>query len=106
VTDAALLSRQVDGTLLVVDVGITRRAFLARALDLLKAANSRLLGVTLNRISPSRSDYYAYAYQYYYYYSDDGKRRRGEPSSGPRLPWKRAPKLADKSEMSARESRK
>jgi Mrp family chromosome partitioning ATPase len=76
VTDAALLAQSVDGTLVVVDAGSTRRAFLGRAADMLKAANVRCLGVVLNRIMPSRSGYYSYAYQYYYYYSKDRQRRR------------------------------
>jgi len=72
VTDPVLLARQVDGTLVVADAGNTRRAVLARALDALRAANARLLGVALNRITPSRSD----TYQYYYYYSSDGQRKK------------------------------
>ena len=74
VTDAMLLSQNVDGTLIVVDAGSTRRAFLGRASELLRTANTRFLGVVLNRISLSRSGYYSYAYQYYY--SKDGERRK------------------------------
>jgi non-specific protein-tyrosine kinase len=74
VTDAMLLSQNVDGMLVVADAGNTRRAFLGRASELLRTANTRFLGVVLNRISPSRSGYYSYAYQYYY--SKDGERRK------------------------------
>jgi len=76
VTDPVLLARQVDGTLLVADAGNTRRAVLARALDALRSANVHVLGVALNRIRPSRSGYYSYAYQYTYYYSSDGQRKK------------------------------
>lgn len=76
VTDPVLLARQVDGTLLVADAGNTRRAVLARALDALRSANVHLLGVALNRIRPSRSGYYSYAYQYDSYYSSDGQRKK------------------------------
>ena len=76
VTDPVLLARQVDGTLLVADAGNTRRAVLARALDALRAANARLLGVVLNRISTSRSGYYSYAYHYTDYYAGDGQRKK------------------------------
>jgi len=76
VADPVLLACQVDGTLLVADAGNTRRAVLARALDALRAANARLLGVALNRISISRSGYYSYAYQYTYYYAGDGQRKK------------------------------
>lgn len=72
VTDPVLLARQVDGTLVVADAGNTRRAVLARALEALRAANARLLGVALNRISTSHSGYYSYSY----YYSGDGQRKK------------------------------
>jgi capsular exopolysaccharide synthesis family protein len=81
VTDPVLLARQVDGTLVVADAGNTRRAVLARALDALRAANARPLGVALNRISTYRSGYYSYANQYYYYYSNDGQREKGSRRS-------------------------
>ena len=77
VTDAALLARQVDATLLVVDAGITRRGILARALEALKSVNAPLLGVVLNRIIPSRASYYAY-----YYYA--GGARRKKPGRSPK----------------------
>jgi Mrp family chromosome partitioning ATPase len=77
----------VDGTLLVVDVGSTRRAFLARSLETLQAANGRLLGVVLNRITPTRSAYYSFAYQYADYYSGEGQRKKRSQ----RLPWLRWP---------------
>ena len=76
VTDPVLLARQVDGTLVVADAGKTRRAVLARSLDVLRAANVHLLGVALNRISISHAGYYAYAYQYYYDNSGDGQRKK------------------------------
>jgi non-specific protein-tyrosine kinase len=104
VTDAVLLSRQVDGTVLVVDVGNTRRAFLARAIDALKSANSHLLGVAFNRISNSRAGYYSYAYQYAYYYGGDGQRKRRERLPRPRWPWQRALPPAGPAEAKPRAS--
>jgi protein-tyrosine kinase len=67
VTDAAILSTQVDGTLLVVRAGVTRNDLARQAQEQFAKANARLLGVVLNQVKMSDSDYY----QYYYYYSND-----------------------------------
>ncbi len=71
--DAAVLARHVDGVLLVVDAGATRRDSAAKAKEALERAGGRVLGVALNRVSARGSGYY---YYYYYYYSSDGQRKR------------------------------
>lgn len=68
VTDAAVLSRKVDGTLIVVEAGKTRKAMLAKAMAAIRAVDGKLLGVVMNRITAARSGYYA---NYYYYYSEE-----------------------------------
>jgi len=71
VTDAAVLANEVDGVVLVVDAGETRRGAGQRAVDQLAKVGANLLGVTLNKLSPRRGeDYY-----YYYHYSGGGRRR-------------------------------
>ncbi|MHB1357588.1 MAG: tyrosine-protein kinase domain-containing protein [Anaerolineae bacterium] len=92
VTDASLLSRRVDGTLLVIDASKTKRAFFARALGTLQSVNANLLGVVLNRIIPSRSGYYSYYYYYHHYYAEDGTKHksRNKRTKGWRWPWQRA----------------
>lgn len=75
VTDAAVLSSQVDGVLLVVDAGACRRDLAARAVEGLSKVGGNVLGAVLNKLSPRGSGYY----YYYYYYSQDGdktKRRK------------------------------
>jgi len=72
VTDAAVLSSQVDGVLLVVDAGTCRRDLAARAVDGLSKVGGNILGAVLNKLSPRGSGYY----YYYYYYSGDGERTR------------------------------
>jgi len=62
VADAAILSTYVDGVLLVVDVGTTRRDPARRAIEALKQVNARVIGVTLNRIPRSSGYYYHYRY--------------------------------------------
>lgn len=48
VTDAAVLSRKVDGVLLVVSVGQTKRDYALKAKQLLEKVNAKILGVVLN----------------------------------------------------------
>ncbi len=73
VTDAAVLSTRVDGTLLVVNSGETRRPAAAQAFERLTGVGSQVLGVVLNRLAPSGDGYY---YYYYAYYGDERGRNR------------------------------
>lgn len=64
VTDAAVLSRRTDGTLLVAGAGIVNRDQMLDALDSLDAVNANVLGVVLNRVQRgSRGNYYDYRYE-------------------------------------------
>jgi len=67
VTDASILSTQVDGAILVVRSGVTRKDLAREAKEQFLKANARLIGVVLNQVKMDASDYY----QYYYYYSHD-----------------------------------
>jgi polysaccharide biosynthesis transport protein len=80
VADAAILSTYVDGVLLVVDAGSTRRDPARKACEALKQVNAPVIGVTLNRM-PRGGDYY------YYYRYDNGpdaslSRRNGHLREG------------------------
>ncbi len=75
-TDAALLARMVDGVVMTVDTGRTRRESVVRAHDILNKVNGHILGVVLNRVKPRGSGYY----YYYYYYSHDGMNTRKRKS--------------------------
>jgi capsular exopolysaccharide synthesis family protein len=70
--DAHILARQVDGVVLVVDAGGTRRDAASKAKEALERAGGRMLGVVLNRVNPRGNSYY----YHYYYYSQDGDRKR------------------------------
>jgi len=59
VNDASVLASMVDGTMLIVDTGLTRIEALERASITLRDAGGKLLGVVLNRFD-SRSAYGAY----------------------------------------------
>ena len=60
VTDAAILSPRVDGVLLVVNAGKTRRDLAVKARDMLQQVNANILGVVLNNAQVDKS-----AYTYY-----------------------------------------
>jgi len=67
VTDSEILSRKVDGTVLVVSSELTEADMLKRAVELLRNDNAALIGTVLNNFSYKAG--YASYYKYYYYYS-------------------------------------
>ncbi len=91
VSDASLLTREVDGVLLVIQYRKYPRALSARAKDMVENFGGNLLGVVLNNINISRDYAYYYYHQNYYYYPQDeekaekqskGKRSKGKRSEG------------------------
>jgi non-specific protein-tyrosine kinase len=70
VTDAAILARQTDGVVLVVEAGLTRRQVAQNAKEALEKVGANILGVSLNRLQPRGSGSYYY-YYYHQYYSQD-----------------------------------
>jgi capsular exopolysaccharide synthesis family protein len=86
--DAAILSAQVDGVLLVLDAGKTRREMARRALEALRRVQGRVIGAVLNRMPTSGSGYYYY-YQYnyaQYYTAGDGENRPSRDGGNGRGP--------------------
>jgi capsular exopolysaccharide synthesis family protein len=84
VTDPTILSRLVDGVVLVVESGIAARRGLVRAQKILDGAGGRILGTVLNKWDARRDasyGYYGYYGSYYrgYYrsYYGYGKDRYG-----------------------------
>ena len=78
-TDAAVLSAQVDGVLLVATSGTTTGKQLSRAVELLRQVDAPLVGVVLNS-APAEE---AYGYKYGYYGRDDVKEEvRKVPTNG------------------------
>jgi tyrosine-protein kinase Etk/Wzc len=76
VTDAAVLSSQLDGVILVIKSGQTDREAAFRAYTLLKNVKTRILGALLNGVH-IESMYGSYYYYYhYYYYGKDGEKRK------------------------------
>ncbi len=60
VTDAVVLATRVDGVLLVVSAGQTRREQAQRARDLLAKVNARLIGAVLTNAAVDTSTYGVY----------------------------------------------
>ncbi len=66
VSDATILSTQLDGVILVVRQGVTRNNLIRDAKEQFTKASARMLGVVINYVKIDR-----FGYQYYYYYSDE-----------------------------------
>ena len=91
VTDAAVLARSVDGVLLVLQAGKTRRSAATQAMESLRQVGANVIGAVLNAVPLRRGGYYYYYYNYYHRdgYGPDGgqperrksKRRRGSSRS-------------------------
>ncbi len=73
VTDAAILAAEVDGTLLVIDSGHTRKGSVRSAAEALSRVGAHVLGATVNRLSDRVGSYYYYQYYGNYYGSSQGK---------------------------------
>jgi capsular exopolysaccharide synthesis family protein len=74
VTDASMISGEIDAIALVVKAGTTERSAVDRALDMLQNVKAPLIGAILNSASKeSLGGKYAYYYSYYnyYYHSDE-----------------------------------
>lgn len=74
VTDAAILSTIVDGTIFVCAVGQANIEASKAAKNLLEKVNAHILGVVLNKVPVKGGGYYKYHYYNYYnyeYYTGD-----------------------------------
>ena len=72
------LASKVDRVLFVISANMGSRKIIGKAIDILKSAKVKLLGVTLNRVRAGEGYYY---YYYYYYYNDE--------ENGKKSLWKR-----------------
>ena len=68
VTDAQILSRKADGTIIVVRAEKTKRDSVIQAKELLKKVDANILGIVLNGVENIRK-------KYYYYYGTEEKDR-------------------------------
>lgn len=73
--DAPILSSNVEGVLLVIEAGATRKLLATNAVKRLLAARARLVGVLINKFEAKHAAYgygYGYGYGAYNYYSYGG----------------------------------
>ncbi|MBK9097289.1 MAG: polysaccharide biosynthesis tyrosine autokinase [bacterium] len=75
VIDAEILSKIVDGTILVVSADKTENRLMKDAVQLIKQNNVLLLGTVLNNFKYKSG--YGYYYKYYYNYSKDPSKKKG-----------------------------
>ncbi|WP_343290384.1 CpsD/CapB family tyrosine-protein kinase [Turicibacter bilis] len=68
VTDAAILSTLVDGTLMVIASHQTESDQAVRAMKLLQTVGAKVLGTVLTKVPADRKGYYGY--QYYEYHTE------------------------------------
>ena len=87
VTDAVVLSSQVDGVVLVAQAKQTRRDATKQAVARLEHVGARLLGGVLNRVS-GKGDY-----NHYSYYTRTKSMLTNQPQSSWRRFWQRLPVL-------------
>jgi len=92
VTDAAILSTQAEGTILVVKAEAVPRQAAMDARDQLLEVNATLLGAVFNNLQTQRNGYYYNYYRYHSYYTgkDDSaapRRRLRTPSHTGPLGW-------------------
>lgn len=79
VTDAAVLSKIVDGTIVVVGASIVRRHQLSQALSTLAGVDAKVLGLLLNRLKVDATHTYGYYHQEYSTPAPgEHRRRRGQ----------------------------
>jgi capsular exopolysaccharide synthesis family protein len=71
VTDSAIISRLVDGTVFVVRAFKTGKYLGAQGLRALRDVEAPIIGAVLNAVD---LDHHEYAYHYYYYYKREGYR--------------------------------
>ena len=83
VTDAVLLSPEVDRVILVARAGQTTKPALRRACDLLLQVNARIMGIVLNAFDlHSAHGYYYYGGRYSnYYYHEDSPEGKSKTTS-------------------------
>ncbi len=81
VADASIIGPQVNGALLVINTGHTRRDTFTNAAERLTRTGTHIFGAILNRVKLDRS---GYGYYYYYYssyeYNAKSKKRRSKKS--------------------------
>ena len=75
-TDAVILSKHVDGVVLVIRANDTAREIVKNGLSHLQNVGAHILGAVLNGVDMGRDGYYYK--QYYHYYYSEGREKKKE----------------------------
>jgi Mrp family chromosome partitioning ATPase len=67
VSDSLSIAAQVDGVVIVIRSGVTRKKALARTYELLVRSNAKILGAVVNDVDLKLENYYTYSYKGYGY---------------------------------------
>ncbi|HKK30935.1 MAG TPA: CpsD/CapB family tyrosine-protein kinase, partial [Alphaproteobacteria bacterium] len=78
--DAMILSRLVDGVIMVTSAGVTGKDNIKASMRRLAQVRAPVLGVVLNAVDLDSPDYAYYSSYYYNYDSDDKGDEEGKPS--------------------------
>ncbi len=73
VTDAAIISTKVAGTIMIVRAGVAHKPEVCDALAAMEEAGGKVLGFILNDVTSENLS--SYRYNRYYYYAEDGTRK-------------------------------
>jgi len=76
VTDAVVLSKWVDGVVLVIRAGNMAREIAKNGIAQFEAVGAHILGAVLNGVDMSKDGYYSYYQYYYYYYGENGEEKK------------------------------
>lgn len=76
VTDAVVLSKWVDGVVLVIRAGDMAREIAKNGIAQFEAVGAHILGAVLNGVDMSKDGYYSYYQYYYYYYGENGEEKK------------------------------
>lgn len=77
VTDPLIVASRMDGVVLVLHVGKTKKGMIKHVQEMLSRARARVVGVVFNQVEHNKGGYYYYHYYYYYgdgYYSEAARR--------------------------------
>ncbi|MBI4833009.1 MAG: polysaccharide biosynthesis tyrosine autokinase, partial [Candidatus Lindowbacteria bacterium] len=76
VTDPAIISKKVDGTIVLASGGRTPRPSLRKVVAALEEISARVIGTVLNNVETDAEGYHYGYSKYGYYYDSDGEKQR------------------------------
>jgi len=76
VTDAVVVARWVDATVVVASAGVTKQAALAETLEQLEQGHAHIAGLVLNQVRAGYGYGYGYGYGHSYRYDESSSGRR------------------------------